>query len=234
MIDTLHTVETPEGVELDLPVAGPVARTLAWMVDASVQAVLYIGLLWVVSLLSLVDKGAVGLAYLGVFAINWFYGVSFEVLNHGRTPGKLALGLQVVREDGTPVTLGASVLRNFLRAVDWLPICYALGLCSALIDPSFRRLGDLAAGTLVVYRPREAGASSLPEVEPAPPRIPLEPDERRALIAFAERAPLLSPARADELAAIPSPLLAPGEKDPRGQLVRVAAWLIGIRPGDPR
>jgi len=232
VIDTLHTVETPEGVELELPVAGPVVRLLAWLIDLAVQVVLYGAWSWIMSALGRVDEGATGLLLIGVFLITWFYGVGWEVLNRGRTPGKQLLGLQAVREDGTPIGIGASILRNFLRVVDWLPYCYALGLLSMLIDSSFRRLGDLAAGTLVTYAPRVSTPARLPEVEPSAPRIALEPDERRAVIAFAERAPLLSDARADELASIAAPLLPTPTRDARHQLAQIAAWLVGLRSGD--
>jgi len=164
----------------------------------------------------------------------WFYGVAWEVWNRGRTPGKWILGLAVVREDGTPIRPGESILRNFLRVVDFLPYFYALGLLCMLADKSFRRLGDLAAGTLVVYVRETRPARVATDAEPLAPPIALEPEERRAVIAFAERAPHLSPARADELAAIPVPLLPPGDARPRDQLVRIAAWLLGARSGEVR
>jgi len=226
MLDTIHSVETPEGVELNLEVAGPVARALAWALDLLVQMGIYFVLAAVLG--SFAALGG-GLLLIGAFVTSWFYPVLFECLWSGQTPGKRAMGLCVVHADGTPVGWNASILRNLLRAVDILPLLYTFGLVSMLIDRSFRRLGDLAAGTLVVHTQegvRRRGA--LPDLAPLPPAVPLEVDEQRAVIAFAERAPLLSRARADELASIPGPLL--GDEEPRLRLFRIAAWLVG-RPG---
>jgi uncharacterized RDD family membrane protein YckC len=228
MLDTIHAVQTPEGVDLALPVAGPVPRGLAYAVDLLIQGA---GLSSVqTALFSAGHSGfAVG-AYLIVgFGVYWFYPVLFEVLSHGQTPGKRIVGLRVVHEDGTPVGWSASVLRNFLMVADFLPVLYLAGIVSMCVDTSFRRLGDLAAGTLVVHaerRSRKLRAQQLELATPAlPPPFPLTLDEQGAVIAFAERAPLLSSARAAELAAIPATLT--GADEPRTHLLAIAAWLLG-------
>ena len=227
MLDTIHSVETPEGVELNLEVAGPVARALSWAIDISIQFGIYVTL-WTVLYATLGSFGT-GLFTIGAFVMLWFYPVLFECLWAGQTPGKRAMGLCVVHGDGTPVGWNASILRNLLWCIDILPFLYTFGFASMLIDRSFRRLGDLAAGTLVVYaRESLTRRGALPDAAPLPPPVPLELDEQRAVIAFAERAPLLSRARAVELAAIPTPLL--GDEEPRLRLFRIAAWLVG-RPG---
>ena len=138
------------------------------------------------------------------------------------------MGIRVVNQDGTPVGWSASMIRNLLRTADLLPGFYAAGLASMLLDRSFRRLGDLAAGTVVVY-PTGAPARrrDIPDAPPTPPPLPLELEEQRAVIAFAERSPFLSQERAVELASIPLPLL-DGE-EPRRRLFRIAAWLLGRR-----
>jgi len=236
VIDTLHTVETPEGVELELPVAGPVVRLLAWLIDAVVQ-LLTIALLWAILRQNAdLDTGLLGLFDIGVFAVLWFYGVVFEVYNHGRTPGKASLGIKVVREDGTPVGFSASILRNFLLFADWLPACYLTGFVSMTVDSSSRRLGDLAAGTLVIYESRGVQPTRASEVaEPRPSPVALEPDERRAVIAFAVRSPLLSDGRAEELASAAVPLLEPaGSSGARRRLVEIAAWLVGAKELGPK
>lgn len=223
MLDTLHPVQTPEGVDLSLPVAGPVARGLAWMVDTSLTSVLLMALFYVVSTLA---QFGTGVGLIGLFLVFWFYPVVFEVYAAGQTPGKKLMGLRVVHEDGTPVGWNASVLRNLLRTVDFLPMLYVLGLLSMLIDSSFRRLGDLAAGTVVVYTEgAPAAAGAVPEAAPLAPPISLELEEQRAVIAFAERAPFLTVERAAELAAIPAPLVEGGDAPQR--LMRMAAWLLG-------
>jgi uncharacterized RDD family membrane protein YckC len=228
MIDTIHAVQTPEGVDLALPVAGPVPRALAYAIDLVIQSV---GLSSVQTILFSAGQSgfAVGLYLIAGFLANWFYPVLFEVLSHGQTPGKRILGIRVVHENGTPVGWSASVLRNFLMVADFLPVLYLAGITSMCIDASFRRLGDLAAGTLVVHAERPSRRLRKREVEiaerPVPPPVPLTLDEQGAVIAFAERAPYLSNARAAELAAIPAALT--GADEPRARLLSIAAWLLG-------
>ena len=223
MLDTIHSVQTPEGVELNLHVAGPVVRGIAWGVDLALRGGLYLVL---GATLGLLGRFGQGLMLLAVFVVEWFYPVLFELLAAGQTPGKRLMGLRVLNDDGTPVTWSGSVARNLLRFADFLPGFYVLGLASMLLDPSFRRLGDLAAGTIVVYpTPTNAPARTIPDAPPLAPPLPLELSEQRAVVAYAERSPFLSEERARELAAIPAPLLADG--DPRQRLFRIAAWLSG-------
>ena len=228
MIDTIHAVQTPEGVDLSLPVAGPVPRALAFALDSLVQAAGF----WAVQVAIFAagaGEFAIGLNYIAAFLVSWFYPVCFEVLYHGQTPGKRIVGLRVVQENGTPIGWPASVLRNFLRVADFLPVMYLAGITSMCLDPSFRRLGDLAAGTLVVHAQRsrrpQRDAQIAIEERPQPPPVALTLEEQGALIAFAERAPLLSTARTAELAAIPEALTRGDE--PRARLLAIAAWLLG-------
>ncbi|MBM4336699.1 MAG: RDD family protein [Deltaproteobacteria bacterium] len=225
MIDTVHAVQTPEGVDLALRVAGPVPRALAWGVDTLLQGGIALALQ--VAFAGFAGLGT-GLYLIGLFALLWFYPVLFEVRAHGQTPGKRLLGLRVLQENGTPVGWSASVLRNFLLVADFLPALYLAGLASMLADASFRRLGDLAAGTLVVHTdtPR-ARLTPIPEVTPLAPDFPLGLEEQAAVIAFAERAGSLSAERAAELAAIPRSLV--GDSDPRSRLIAHAAYLVGRR-----
>ena len=223
MIDTIHAVQTPEGVDLALRVAGPVPRALAWGVDSLLQGGIAIGLQ--IALSAFAGFG-VGLYLIGLFALLWFYPVLFEVRAHGQTPGKRLMGLRVLQENGTPVGWSASVLRNFLLVADFLPLLYLAGLVAMISDASFRRLGDLAAGTLVVYAdaPR-AQVTRIPDATPVAPRFPLTLEEQAAVIAFAERASSLSAERAAELAAIPRSLT--GADEPRASLIAQAAYLVG-------
>ena len=228
MIDTIHAVQTPEGVDLSLPVAGPVPRALAYGLDFLIQGS-FLSAVQSVLFAAGSSGFAVGLNLIAVFLIYWFYPVCFEVLWHGQTPGKRIVGLRVVQENGTPVGWPASTLRNFLLVADFLPLLYLAGVTAMCLDPSFRRLGDLAAGTLVVHVDRPARTIREPELalgeRPHPPPLQLTLEEQGAVIAFAERSPLLSVARADELAAIPT-VLTRGE-EPRGRLLAIAAWLLG-------
>ena len=228
MLDTIHAVQTPEGVDLVLRAAGPVPRALAWTVDTILQAAFALGLGFALAILGGFGGSGLmmGLYSIGLFVLIWFYGVLFEVRAHGQTPGKRMLGLRVVQENGTPVGWSESVLRNFLLVADFLPLLYLTGLVTMFLDASFRRLGDLAAGTLVVYadsaQTRGAGIGA---VTPRPPRFALTLDEQTAVIAFAERESTLTPERARELAEIPGPLSA-GD-DPAEALRGVAAFLVG-------
>lgn len=225
MIDTIHAVQTPEGVDLALRVAGPVPRSLAWGVDTLLQGGIALGLQ--IAFGAFAGLG-VGLYLIGLFALLWFYPVVFEVRSHGQTPGKRLMGLRVVQENGTPVGWSASVLRNFLLVADFLPLLYLAGLVTMISDVSFRRLGDLAAGTLVVYAevPR-AKLTPIPDVTPRAPEFQLSLEEQAAVIAFAERAETFSAEREAELAAIPRSLA--GSAEPRARLIAQAAHLLGRR-----
>ena len=143
-----------------------------------------------------------GLGSLLLFAVSWWYMVLFEVLRQGRSPGKQWMGLRVVHDDGTPIGWSASLLRNLLRFVDLLPFGYFFGAISCLQHPSFKRLGDIAAGTLVVYTERALNRPQLPGAEPRRAPVPLTLNEQRAVLGFAERQGELSPARVNELAAL--------------------------------
>jgi uncharacterized RDD family membrane protein YckC len=220
-VDTLRVFETPEGVDLNLRLAGPVPRAAALAIDLLIRYAMYLVLL---PLSALAGVG-VGLMLIGVFLLEWFYPVFFE-LRSGATPGKKAMGLVVVHHDGTPVGPSASMIRNLLRVVDFLPVLYATGMVSMLIDKDFRRLGDLAAGTLVVYAERPRGERPIPEQAPQPPTRPLSIETQQAILDFAERSPRLSVARRMELAE-----LAPSADGARGQaaldnLLGLANWIV--------
>jgi uncharacterized RDD family membrane protein YckC len=195
-LDTLRKYEIPEGVRLEFRLAGPVVRACAWGIDASLRLLLYAALSFGLSLF-----GGVGVAMMliGFFLIEWFYPVVFELQN-GATPGKRAMGIQVIQDNGTPVTPASSVIRNLLRAVDFLPLLYGFGLACMLLHREFKRLGDLAAGTLVVYGDRPVVRFRPPQEATYKPPLELTELERMALLAFAERGQSLSDARRIELA----------------------------------
>lgn len=224
-IDSRHRQETPEGVELTLSPAGPVPRALAWAVDLSIRGVVYAA---GAGALSLLGQGGVGLMLIAAFLLEWAYPVYFE-LTSGRTPGKRVLSLMVVHEDGSPLTLGSAMLRNLVRFVDFLPFGYLFGLLSCLFSGHFQRLGDLAAGTLVVHEHHDV-PRPLPEtVRPRPPLVPLTLEEQRAIVAFAERASHWTEERREELAAH-SGACTHGDKPERvRQLLGYARWIAGER-----
>lgn len=159
--DETLAIETPENVAFGYQVAGLGSRFLATMIDTLLIGVLQFAVILVV-LLILRAVDALGgsdeatgwvIAILGIVAtiFYWGYYVFFEMLWNGQTPGKRWVNLRVIRGDGTPITLSESLIRNLARLVDFLPAAYGIGIITMFIDKQSRRLGDLAAGTLVVH-----------------------------------------------------------------------------------
>ncbi len=227
MIDTLRQVETPEGVDLKLPLAGLIPRGLAWSIDLVLRLLGY-GVAAV--FLAALGEVGTGLYLILLFVGEWFYPVLFEVFNGGATPGKATLGLLVVQDDGTPVGWSSSLLRNLLRFADFLPIAYGFGLTSLLLQRDFKRLGDLAAGTVVVYRPVERRVEALSdEASPLPPPVPLQRQEQLAVVEFAQRRSTWTDGRAQELAQMTGSLVTGSRREKVDQLLGLAAWLQGRR-----
>jgi uncharacterized RDD family membrane protein YckC len=221
-IDTATRVETPEHIAFEFRLAGPWRRAWAYVIDVCLRLAALLAIVIGAALTSAVLKveelvGAnVALVLLAWFAVEWFYHVLFEWLWSGCTPGKKALGLRVVKEGGHPVGLQEALLRNLLRAADLLPPIalgplvvptYLFGSLVAAADPRFRRLGDLAAGTLVVVEEPArlraparieppASPAELAQV-PAHPRLSVE--EKKTVDAFVRRFKALHPARREEL-----------------------------------
>jgi uncharacterized RDD family membrane protein YckC len=159
MPDETLDIHTPENVAFGYQVAGIGSRFLASLLDTAIVALLQIVIV-VVFLLTLntLDQRSEKLAAwvyaaLGIvaFLFYWGYYVFFEMLWNGQTPGKRWVGLRVIRTDGTPITLSESFIRNLARLVDFLPAAYGVGIVSMFLDKQSRRLGDLAARTLVVH-----------------------------------------------------------------------------------
>jgi len=153
------TVTAPEGIDLQMVLAGAASRFIAGSVDLAIELLLIFLAAFV--FLGLV-KGGVGTALfaMAAFVALYLYNVLFEVLAAGRTPGKRFSHLRVVRGGGAPVDLPASAIRNLVRLLDALPGAYLVGILSILLTKRNQRLGDLAAGTLVIRelpsgRPRE-------------------------------------------------------------------------------
>jgi uncharacterized RDD family membrane protein YckC len=226
MLDTFRPIETPEGVELQLRVAGPVVRALAWAIDFGIRVVVDLALAMGLTMLG---TFGIGILLIMIFLLEWFYPVVFEVYRQGQTPGKRAMGIRVVNDDGTPVGWGAAMVRNLLRAVDFLPMLYGFGLVSMLLNGDFKRLGDLAAGTRVVYREVPAVTTAIPDARPTAPAVRLSVEEQRAVIAFAERVPRLTEVRAEELAEVLAPVTQLRGVAAIQRLNQMANWLIGKR-----
>lgn len=227
MLDTARNVATPEGIEITLRVAGPVPRALAYAIDLLIR-----GLVLIAIVIGTSAFGHFGYAviFLSAFLLEWFYPVLFELFWQGQTPGKRAMGLMVLNDDGTPVRLAGSLTRNFLRALDWLPFMYFIGLCSMLLSTDFKRLGDLAANTLVVYRETRPAPSLIPQAAPVPPPTSLTLSEQRTVLDFAERSNRITPERAAELAGLVSELTAPRSgAEAVARMIGIANHLVGRR-----
>ena len=178
MIDTLHHVEAPEGVDLALRLAGPTPRAIAYLTDLAVRFLFYGAA--ALPLAVLLDEIGSGIVFLLIALGEVIYPVLFEVFGDGQTFGKRMLGLRVVHDDGTRVQWRASLLRNLLLAADWLPGTYLFAAISMLASSRFQRIGDHAAGTLVVYTEGPSGAVAAPAAtgpDPAPPAIALAPHD---------------------------------------------------------
>jgi uncharacterized RDD family membrane protein YckC len=154
-------VDSVTGVDVALPVAGPGARSFAFVIDWAIRTTLSVAWYVVAALLHNGDWSVVAPltpdAAWFVFvvappaAIYFLYHPVWEVATRGLTPGKRMAGLQTVSRNGGAPGVGSLLTRNVFRLVDSFPIAYALGLLTTMVTRNHVRIGDLAAGTLLVY-----------------------------------------------------------------------------------
>lgn len=222
-LDTTYTVNTPEGIALELSPAGPIVRTLAWLVDVSIRAGVS---LLIIILLAFMGSLGIGLAMILIFLLEWFYPVWFELRSQGQTPGKRLLNIYVAQLDASPISPAASVVRNLLRVVDFLPFFYGFGLASCLLTKRFQRLGDLAANTVVLHKSLVTLNQQEFSANPEPANVSLSLTEQQALILFAQRQNTLTTERQQELAVLTTELVS-NNPDPAAHLRSIASWLIG-------
>ena len=220
MLDTTRRVATPEGIELTLRLAGPVPRALAWAVDFALRAGIVLAITLVASQFG---RAGWGLVLLAAFFVEWILPAWFEAAWGGQTPGKRMFRIAVLNDDGTPLRWPGALTRNLLRAVDFLPFFYGIGLAAMLANRDFKRLGDLAAATVVVYLGEKAEhAREIPKATPIAPPIPLTLDDQRAVLELAERSATLTQERVEELSELAKPLVGKLEGD------KAAARLLGM------
>ncbi|MFA5683067.1 MAG: RDD family protein [Lysobacteraceae bacterium] len=223
MLDTTFRAATPEGVELAIRPAGPTPRALAWLIDLLWR----MGLLMVLMITLLYfGRAGVGVFLIAWFVLEWLVPACLEAWWDGATPGKRALGIRVIAEDGAPAGFAAALARNLLRFADFLPFGYVGGLLTMLCNPRFQRLGDLVAGTLVVHVDAPVSHRLVARREAQPPRRPLTAEEARSVVDLAERSRELGPQRTDELLALAAPML--GERADEVGLQRIAGHLLGV------
>jgi len=213
-------------MEVQLRIAGPYLRLIAWAIDLAVT----VGILFLLGVFALGISTKVGtnvgygIWMLSYFVVFWFYPVLFEAGDKGATLGKRATGLRVVNELGTQITMGQAMVRSFVRGVELVFPFFPLVV---FFHPRFQRLGDLAAGTLVVYaKPRvHSGAVVPPALSVIPVNQALSREEQAAILSFRDRSVGWSEARREELVDYLFPLT--GERGPKGvsQILGMAQWL---------
>lgn len=242
-IDTRIAVVTPENIAFEYRVAGPFRRLPAYLIDVVIRcSVLAITLVLVLILAAFIEIQGIysevgdllqGLGFgawlVFYFILDWFYGGLFEVFLNGQTPGKRMMGIRVVTVEGQPINAVQAVLRNILRAVDALPVAiptmfdqvllssFQVGLFTAACNRRFQRLGDMAAGTMVVVEdrnphwgvPRVTAPEAIRLAGLIPGSFEVSRSLARTLAAYMGRRANLPPRRRAEIAAhLGEPLLA--------------------------
>lgn len=223
---------TPENIAFEYQLAGPFRRLPAYLIDVAVRwgilLMLGFAMLWLLGLLGgggFVGPFATAGAFITYFLLTWFYGTVLEACYNGRTVGKWACGIRVIDVEGRPISAGRALIRNLLRVADLAPVAALsqfndemppvfliptgmIALISMVMTRRMQRLGDLAAGTMVIVDER---TWELPVVKVDDPRVPalasfLPGDYRisrtmaRTLAVYAERRHFLTPARRREIA----------------------------------
>lgn len=160
------TIDTPEQVHLEFVLADIGSRFMAIFADTIIQVILFVALIIVDRTVlqnklfpewSQVQVWVVAVIIFIWFCIYWGYYAAFEALWNGQTPGKRWAGIRVIKETGRAINAFEAITRNLVRIIDWIPGIYAVGIVTMLLNSKNRRLGDFAAGTLVVHdrKPKE-------------------------------------------------------------------------------
>jgi uncharacterized RDD family membrane protein YckC len=239
-----YTLETPENIEVRFDIAGLGTRFCAILIDYLLMAAIGASLAFLAWLLD------IGLASLGqgrgadmwilaiivglIITMTLGYFLFFEWLMRGQTPGKKAVKIRVIRDDGTPVTIHEVFVRNLVRLVDFLPGFYAVGVLFMFPSRLSKRLGDIAAGTIVIKEEQldysgRADTKQLVQMEPLE-RINAEltPAERRLIGGFLQRRGELLPQAREELA---QRLAFPLYEKYRGEYMNAEDYLVRLAEG---
>lgn len=160
------TIETPEQIALEYPLAGIGSRFMAFFYDTLIQVIITFLAILIMALV-MPDLGRywpsawnwVAAVYVFVgFCLYWGYFAAFEALWNGQTPGKRKAGIRVIKDSGRPITAFEAISRNFMRVIDSMPGMYGVAVISIFVDKQSRRLGDMVAGTVVVHDKKEESA----------------------------------------------------------------------------
>lgn len=152
-------METPEQIDVDMELAGLGSRFLAMVVDVTIKSLATFVLLVMISIVAAIDPTnfirslsytvlALVVAVLGIFWMS--YGVFFETRWNGQTPGKLVARIRAIRTTGAAVDFTAAGIRNLLTVIYAIPVFYVIDAILILVTPRSQRLGDMAAGTVVI------------------------------------------------------------------------------------
>lgn len=239
-LDTLQRIEIAEGVEIQLHLAGPMPRGMAFALDCLIKAAILMVGAFVCTLMGFIcsvlfgwniGSGlSTGLMIAIAFALEFVYSIVFEASRWSATPGKRIVGLKVVRTSGAPISWHQSVVRTMLRGVDWLPFFGVTGIITGLCNDRFQRLGDLAADTLVIYaepgRPKVV-ASGGDGIAPFRPGASLTREDQGAIVQYADRFREWPARRAEELAEHLRGLTRVEGQEGVSRIVGMAQWIRG-------
>jgi uncharacterized RDD family membrane protein YckC len=237
-IDLNAVVTTPENIRFEYRMAGPFRRLPALVLDLGIRISIFLAISFFIALVGITGRGlGGGFLFLAVmiawFALDWFYGLFFETYWNGQTPGKWLTKIRVISVDGRPINAYQATVRNFLRLADFAPMVslemfsadappmymiptFLVSLVCMILTPRFQRLGDLAAGTMVVVNERswippnikleDPRVASLSEHIPA--NFQMNATLAKAIALYAERRSRIPVFRRLELAAhLAKPLL---------------------------
>lgn len=236
-LDTTIRIVAPENIAFSYRLAGPFRRFPALLIDV---AILFF-VIWVsatVLIMAGMQAGfGVFLAFL--FLLFWGYGGFCETYLNGQTPGKMAMGIRVISVEGLPIDAQQAILRNLLRVADITFYCLTAGV-AFLVTRRFQRVGDIAAGTMVVIEEkrqlRAARQVSDPRIEELLAEIPAtftpDADMTEAIASYIRRRDLLGPARRREVAnhlaqPLVSQLRLPASTDPDWLLIALYKRVYG-------
>jgi uncharacterized RDD family membrane protein YckC len=216
-LDCVVKLMTPERIVVAHPLAGPSRRLMAYLIDQVLLLGVTLAVFVVSMMVSLGSAAGIGPALVAYFALNWGYAAFCEGLFNGQTVGKRGLGIRVVSDRGVPISGAQAVLRNLVGAVDGVGFFFQIGLASMILSGKFQRLGDLAAGTMVVIEERRPRRGIIrifdPEVDAVLPWLPARiaggPELARALSDYVGVRNRFTPARRAEMA---EPLARPLQK----------------------
>lgn len=228
-LDNRTSCRLPEGVSIQIMPAGITVRSCAYLYDFFIRAVIIICFGLVFSFLG--DAGT-GLNLILYFVISWGYYIFFESRN-GTTPGKKKFKLKVVQNNGLPTTLSHIIIRNLIRPADSFPFAYALGILTMTCNVQFKRIGDWAAGTIVIYSESilenelKIKTDSEENIQGIAPNFTLSTEDQKIVISYAEYCQFLSKARQIELANILKDVLDEEGEAASDKLKQIAHFYLG-------